>query len=78
MLGEGRREDQENLPEAAAAVSGWIPIQERPPADEDGDVQGCVLAWHRYNGTIVLHVRNIVNFGSFITHWMPTPAAPMD
>ena len=46
------------------------------PTEADADVQGCVLVWHVYQRVIVLHVRNLENFGTFITHWMPTPAAP--
>ena len=42
----------------------------------DADARGCVLAWHIYQHTLVLHVDNVHNFGAFITHWMPTPAAP--
>lgn len=56
----------------------WIPLSERPPTDADGDTHGCVLAWHIYQHVLVLHVKNVVNYGRYITHWMPTPAAPME
>ena len=57
-------------------MDAWVPVSERMPAEADADVQGCVLAWHEYQGVIVLHIHNMTNFGTFITHWMPTPAAP--
>lgn len=59
------------------AVMCWTAMAERPPAKADADAQGCVLAWHIYQHTLVLHVDNVHNFGTFITHWMPTPAAPV-
>ena len=58
------------------AVMHWIPVSERMPTEADADRQGCILAWHEYQGVIVLHIHNMTNFGRFITHWMPTPAAP--
>ena len=54
----------------------WIDKRERMPAPEDADEQGCVLAWHRYQGAMVLNVHNMVNYGSYVTHWMRTPAPP--
>ena len=54
----------------------WIPVAERMPAPEDADELGCVLAWHTCQRVVVLHIHNIEHFGEFITHWMPTPAAP--
>ncbi len=64
------------MSETDVSLSGWIDRRERDPTPEDADEQGCVLAWHRYDGVVVLHIRNMMNFGTFITHWMPTPAAP--
>lgn len=58
------------------AVTQWIPAAEHMPTEADADKQGCVLAWHEYQGVIVLHIHNMTNFGTFITHWMPTPAPP--
>lgn len=46
------------------------------PTPEDADEQGCVLAWHIYQGVIVLHIHNAQNYGTYITDWMKTPAAP--
>lgn len=54
----------------------WIPIAEHKPTPEDADEQGCVIAWHEYQGAMVLHVHNVRNFGAYITHWMHTPAPP--
>lgn len=51
----------------------WIPVAIQKPAPEDGDEQGCVLAWHRYQGAMVLRVSNVLNYGTYITHWMPLP-----
>lgn len=69
-------EDQAHMSEATAAVTGWIDKRERMPAAADCDEQGCILAWHRYQGAMVLHARNVENFGAYITHWMKTPAPP--
>lgn len=63
------------MSEADEAVM-WIDKRERLPAPEDGDEQGCVLAWHRYQGAMVLRVNNVINYGSYITHWMPLPPTP--
>ena len=54
----------------------WTAIQDHKPTPEDADEQGCVLVWHKYQGVIVLNVKNVCNYGAYITHWMPTPAAP--
>lgn len=54
----------------------WISASEHMPTEADADAQGRVLAWHEHQGVIVIHIRNMTNFGRFITHWMPTPAAP--
>lgn len=59
-------------------MTAWIPIAERMPTPGDADIQGCALAWHSYQGAMVMHISNIVNYGTYITHWMPTPAAPME
>jgi hypothetical protein len=56
---------------------GWISALERPPKPEDGDPQGCVLIWHRFQGVMVTGWHNIPR-NRFITHWMPTPKAPSD
>lgn len=59
-------------------MTAWTAIGERKPTPEDADEQGCVLVWHRYQGVIVLNVKNVCNYGTYITHWQPTPAAPAD
>ena len=54
----------------------WVPIAGHKPTPEDADEQGCVLVWHRYQGVMMLNVRNVQNFGAYITHWMRSPAPP--
>ena len=76
MFGEGRCEDQAHVSEANAAVMRWIDKREHMPTEADADDQGCVLAWHRYQGVVVLNVHNVANYGSYVTHWMKTPAKP--
>ena len=57
-------------------MSGWVKMIDRPPKPEDCDQWGCVLAWHIHNGVVVINIHNIKNYGLYITHWMPMPAAP--
>ena len=76
MFSKERCEDQAHLSEAAAAVTGWIDKCDRMPEAADGDDQGCVLVWHRYQGVMVMNVRNVQNFGAYITHWMRMPEPP--
>ena len=54
----------------------WIDKRERMPTEADADGQGCVLAWHRYQGVVILNVHNVIDYGSYVTHWMKTPAKP--
>lgn len=67
---------------------GWISREERLPGPEDGDAQGCVLAWHLFNGTMVAGTAHIYGYCEtpgwqrvreceFFTHWQKTPGAPM-
>lgn len=58
-------------------MTGWTALHDRPPTEKDCDPWGCVLAWHIHNGVMVTNIHNISNYGLFMTHWMPTPAAPM-
>ena len=54
---------------------GWIDIADRLPTSADGDAWQCVLAWHRYNGAMVIGWHQ-VGQNSYITHWQPCPKAP--
>lgn len=69
--------------------NGWISREERLPTKEDGDAQGCVLAWHEYNGAMVAGTAHIYGYCEtpgwqrvreceFFSHWQRTPGAPMD
>jgi hypothetical protein len=55
--------------------SDWIDARYRKPTKEDADHKGCVIAWHRYDGTMVTGWHQ---FGrsEFYTHWMPAPKPP--
>lgn len=55
----------------------WISKADRPPTRADADAQGCVLAWHIYNGVVICHVENdAIMRGDHITHWRPMPQGP--
>lgn len=56
---------------------GWTAMHDRPQTDADADPWGCVIAWHIHNGAIIINIHNIAHYGLYITHWQPTPAAPM-
>lgn len=56
---------------------GWIDAATRLPEKADADVTGCVVAWHRYNGTMVIGWWQVKG-NRFLTHWQRCPAAPMD
>lgn len=60
--------------------NGWINIREQTPTAADADEWGCVLVWHRYNGTQVTGWHNIVVHenpdGDLITHWRHCPPPP--
>lgn len=53
----------------------WIDAEQRKPAQEDADRKGCVLAWHRYNGTMVTGWHQFTE-NSFFTHWQKAPEPP--
>ena len=60
--------------------NGWIDASERKPTKRDADLQGCVLAWHRYNGAIVTgwhqFWRRYYGGNSLLTHWQRLPEKP--
>ena len=54
----------------------WTDKRDRMPTEADCDEQRCVLAWHTFQGTIVIELHNFEKYGGFCTHWMRTPAPP--
>ena len=53
----------------------WISIDERMPGVEDGDEQECVIAWHIWQGILVMKWHQIEK-NRFVSHWMPAIAPP--
>ena len=56
-------------------MSGWRKIKEHPIQASDADEQGCVLAWHEYNGCIITEW-HWAEDNSLVKWWMPLPEAP--
>lgn len=64
-------------------LARWIPITERLPKRQDGDVFGTVIAAHvgvegREDGVWTLHNYDIGTPGCIATHWMPLPKPPKE
>ena len=57
---------------------GWISKNSRKPTRKDCDAQGCILAWHQYQGCCLVSLDNFKRFGNFYSHWMPTTGKPED
>ena len=53
----------------------WIDKEKRLPTAEDADEEGLVLAWHRYQGTMLTGWFRVVDSKMF-THWQHTPEPP--
>lgn len=53
----------------------WIDAKQRQPTKEDCDVFNCVLAYHIYNGSMVIGWHQVTPESMF-THWMPLPLPP--
>lgn len=53
----------------------WIPTEERMPAQADGDSQGCVLAYHEYQGVLVMGWHRVRD-NRFVKAWARTPDGP--
>ena len=54
----------------------WIDKNKRMPDRKDGKRHnGCVLAWHRYQGASVV-LADRVRDNDYFTHWMPLPPKP--
>ena len=56
-------------------VNDWTPIDERLPTEADADAQGCVIAWHVFQGLLITGWRYVAE-NRFFSHWMPTIPAP--
>lgn len=48
---------------------------DRLPCKADGDAQGNVLVFHKMQGYFTTHYSNVLNYGSYITHWGKLPNA---
>ena len=55
--------------------NGWIDKSVQSPTLKDADEQHCVLCWHIYQGLMVTHINNVIDF-STITHWRPALSPP--
>jgi hypothetical protein len=53
----------------------WISKRDRLPERGDADIQGCVLAWHIYNGMMVAEYHECIR-SDFISHWAPKILGP--
>lgn len=51
-------------------TEGWFCKRERPPAADDADQNGRVLAWHQYQCGMICAWDDVCR-NRFITHWMP-------
>lgn len=47
------------------------------PTAEDADKEGCIVAWHAYQGAVITGWRRVAE-NRFISHWTHTPPAPED
>ena len=55
--------------------NGWIDANDRKPGQKDADKKNCVIAWHRYNGTMVVGWHQF-GWKQFLTHWKPALPPP--
>lgn len=56
-------------------MSEWISVSDRLPTEKDGDVYGCVEAWHMYQGNMITGWHQIGK-NSFFTHWKRVTPPP--
>lgn len=56
----------------------WIDICETMPTQDDADAYGCVLAWSRMNGCIIVNWRNFKHYGCYLSHWARMPEEPKE
>lgn len=55
----------------------WISVKERLPDKSDSDFGECVLAWHAFQGVMLIGYQRISE-SRYITHWRKTPEPPLD
>lgn len=53
----------------------WVDSKERMPTKADADPQACVLAWHTYNGVMLVGWHRVLE-NQFILAWATPPAGP--
>lgn len=53
----------------------WIDAKQRKPVLSDCDAFNCVMAYHRYNGAMVVGWHQF-DMNPLYTHWMPLPSPP--
>lgn len=56
---------------------GWIRKAMMLPTSADADPQGCVIAWHMYNGMMVMQWHQAAG-NLYISHWMPALKRPKE
>lgn len=62
-------------------MKDFIDVLDRLPKREDADANGCVLAWHKYNGWMITNYTNVmrdVQSGGecYFQFWIPMPERP--
>ena len=55
----------------------WISVKKRLPTAEDADSQGCVLAWHIFQGLMLVGWHQIRD-NRFMVYWQRPIAPPKD
>lgn len=56
-------------------MADWIDKAQKRPNWQHADPQGCVMAWHKYQGCIITGWRRARD-SEFITHWQRCPEGP--
>ena len=56
---------------------GWIDASEIKPTKNDADAQHCVLAWHRYNGCMIIGWWQFKE-NKLLLYWQRLPRPPID
>ncbi len=62
-------------------MNNFIDTLEHPPKQEEADANGCVLAWHKYNGWMITNYTNVVRDVQdggerYFQFWTPMPERP--
>lgn len=56
-------------------VINWVDKRKQKPGPMDADAQGCVIAWHIYQGCMVYRWQLVMK-NQYIAHWMCCPDGP--